>query len=176
MKTKKSFKIALAFGIISGVASAFAYLNSHKKGRKPMFKHCKTRKEILTAIAKSASSEGLNVETILRHVTIEQMQRFNITVDDFILKHYEDPSGVLLTGALRWISIEDISLEEAEEIKKRTEYIESIWKLSVKVWNMNKDDENDFLTKALEVKCFKTWEQLECWLKQNYDEEGNLVQ
>ena len=137
-----------------------------------MFESCKTRKEILTAIAKAASSEGLNVETILRHVTIEQMEKFNISVDDFILKHYEDPCGVMLTGALNWVSIEDISVEEVKSISERTEYIESVWKLAVFVWSRNKEDDKDFLTKALENKMFQTWEQLECWLKNHYDENG----
>lgn len=138
-----------------------------------MFESCNNRKEILTAIAKSASSEGLNVETILRHVTIGQMQEFNITVDDFVLKHYEDPCGVMLTGALNWVSREDISIEEAKKIEQRTEYIESIWKFAVKVWSMNKADEDDYLTKALDNKMFQEWEQLDCWLNINYDKEGD---
>jgi hypothetical protein len=137
-----------------------------------MFESCKTRNEILNAIAKAASSEGLNVESILRHVTIEQQELFNITVDDFVLKHYEDPCGVMLTGALNWVVGEDLSKEEHAEISRRTYYIESVWKLAVVVWNMNKDDDKDFLTKMLEAKAFNTWEQLECWLKQNYNEEG----
>lgn len=137
-----------------------------------MFELCKTRKEILTAIAKSASSEGLNVESVLRHLTIEQFEKFNITVDDFVLKHYEDPCGVMMTGALNWVSREDVSVGEADVIEERTSYIESVWKLAVKIWNMNKDDDKDFLTKALENKMFQTWEQLECWLKNHYNDEG----
>lgn len=141
-----------------------------------MFESCKNRKEILTAIAKSASSEGLNVETILRHVTIGQMQEFNITVDDFVLKHYEDPCGVMMTGALNWVSIEDLTKEEAAEISRRTYYIESVWKLAVFVWSRNKEDDKDYLTKALENKMFQTWEQLECWLKNHYDEDGKIYE
>jgi hypothetical protein len=174
MITKKSFKIAcVVIGAIAGAAAGVASLNSRRtKGSKSMFESCKTRKEILSAIARSASSEGLNVQTILKHVTIEQMEKFNISVDDFILKHYEDPCGVLLTGALSWVSREDVSEEKAKEIEARTAYQDAIWNRAVKVWNMNKADEDDWLTKMLENQAFQNWEQLECWLNNNYDDEG----
>lgn len=133
-----------------------------------MFEQYEDKKSLLTAMATTASSTGLHIKTIISQLSSKQMNKFNVVEDDFILKLYEDPRSVIICCADIWLSRMDLTEEEIQEIDNRRTYQQSILLKTVKVWHRTKMDNH--LTKLLENKYFKTWEQLECWLNLNYNQ------